>query len=60
MQKEYCEPEDLLADESFLAPHVAKARDALGLSAFDGEEAAGRGLSAEARLAEARAWLTAR
>ena len=45
------------ADEAFLAPLIARAREALGLLAFDADETAGRNLSDEARLAEARAWL---
>jgi hypothetical protein len=44
-------------DEAFLAPLIAKARDALGAEAFAAAEAAGRALSYEAALAEARAWL---
>jgi hypothetical protein len=45
------------ADEAFLAPHVARARDALGAPAFTAAEGVGRALSADAALAETRAWL---
>ena len=44
-------------DEAFLAPLIAKAREALGAAEFAAAEAAGRALSYEAGLAEARAWL---
>ena len=46
------------ADEAFLAPLVAKARDALGATAFAAAERAGRTLSYEQAMDEARAWLT--
>ena len=45
------------ADEAFLAPLVTKAQTALGLEAFATAEGAGRRLSYEAAMAEARAWL---
>ncbi len=45
------------ADEAFLAPLIAKARDALGEAVFVAAAAAGRTLSYDAALAEARAWL---
>jgi hypothetical protein len=48
------------ADEAFLAPYVTKARDALGVPAFGADEAAGRAISNEAAMAEARAWLERR
>ena len=44
-------------DEAFLTPLVTQAREALGASAFAAAEAAGRTLSDDAALAEARAWL---
>jgi predicted ATPase/DNA-binding winged helix-turn-helix (wHTH) protein len=45
------------ADEVFLAPLIAKAREATGSTAFATAEAAGRAVSYEGALAEARAWL---
>ena len=45
------------ADEAFLALYIAKARAALGVATFGAAEAAGRALSNEAAMAEARAWL---
>ena len=45
------------ADEAFLAPFIAKARDALGEAAFGAAEAAGKALSNEAAMTEAQAWL---
>jgi len=45
------------ADESFLAPRVAKSREALGTTNFDAAEAGGRALAYEEALGEARAWL---
>jgi hypothetical protein len=45
------------ADEAFLEPFIARTRRALGESAFAPAEAAGRGLSYEGALSEARAWL---
>ncbi len=43
------------ADEAFLAPLVAKAREALGEMAFAAAKATGRALAYEAALAQARA-----
>jgi len=48
------------ADEAFIAPLIAKTREALGASAYATAEAAGRSLSDQAALAQARAWLTDR
>ena len=48
------------ADAAFLEPLIAKAREALGESAFAAAEAVGRRLSCEASIAEARAWLESR
>jgi len=45
------------ADDAFLAPHIVKARDVLGMTTFAAAEAAGRALSNDAATAEARAWL---
>ena len=47
-------------DEAFLAPRVAEAREALGEAAFAAAAAAGRALSYEDALGEARAWLEKR
>jgi predicted ATPase/class 3 adenylate cyclase len=47
------------ADEAFLAPLVAKARQALGTTAFTAFEAVGRALSYEEAMTAARAWLKA-
>ncbi len=44
-------------DEELVVPLIAKARAALGTSAFTAAEAAGRALSYVAALAETRAWL---
>jgi non-specific serine/threonine protein kinase len=44
------------ADEAFLTPLIAKARDALG-AAFAQAEAAGRALSYDGAISRARAWL---
>jgi tetratricopeptide (TPR) repeat protein len=44
-------------DEAFLAPLIAKAREALGESTFAAAESAGRSLSYEAATSEAREWL---
>ena len=41
-------------DEAFLAPLIARAREALGEAAFAAAEAAGRALSCEESTAEAR------
>jgi hypothetical protein len=46
------------ADEAFLKPLLAKARDALGAPAFSAAEAAGRALPYEDAIAAVRAWLT--
>jgi predicted ATPase/class 3 adenylate cyclase len=45
------------ADEAFLAPLIATARKALGSPTFAAAEAAGRALSHDQSVAEARAWL---
>jgi predicted ATPase/DNA-binding winged helix-turn-helix (wHTH) protein len=45
------------ADEAFLAPLIAKARDAMGEAAFADAEHAGRERSCEDVLAEAGVWL---
>jgi predicted ATPase len=45
------------ADEAFLAPLIARARERLRGSAFDAAEAAGRALSYDQALEEMRAWL---
>ena len=45
------------ADESFLAPLIAKARKALGAVSFTAAERAGRALSHEEAIVAARAWL---
>jgi predicted ATPase len=45
------------ADEAFLAPLIALARGALGDAAFTAAESAGRSLSYEEAIAQARAWL---
>ena len=47
-------------DEAFLAPLIAKAREALGDAPFAAAEAAGRALSYEEALVEARGWLDRR
>jgi tetratricopeptide (TPR) repeat protein len=44
------------ADETFLAPLIATAREALGSTAFAAAEAGGRALSYDQALAEAQAW----
>lgn len=43
--------------ESTLAPRIARARDALGAAAFAAAESAGRSLTYDQAIAEARAWL---
>jgi predicted ATPase/class 3 adenylate cyclase len=48
------------ADEAFLAPLIAKVREALGEAAFVVAEAGGRALSYEEAMAEARGWLEQR
>ena len=45
------------ADEAFLSPLMARAREALGADAFAAAEAAGRALSYDTALAEVRGWL---
>jgi predicted ATPase/class 3 adenylate cyclase len=45
------------ADEAFLAPLIAKAREKLGATAFGAAESAGRVLTYENAVLEARAWL---
>ena len=47
------------ADEASLAPLTAKARHALGETAFANAEAAGCALRYDEAMAEARAWLDA-
>ena len=44
-------------DEAFLAPLVARARDALGAQAFAAAEAAGAANSYDSAQIEVRAWL---
>ena len=46
------------ADEAFLAPLVSQARHALGDEAFGAAETAGRALTSEEALSQARTWLT--
>ena len=48
------------ADEAFLAPRVAKARQVLGATAFATAEAGGRALAYSEAIGEARAWLERR
>ncbi len=48
------------ADEAFLGPLIQKARAMLPSRQFDAAEAAGRALSLEVALAEARSWLSER
>jgi predicted ATPase/class 3 adenylate cyclase len=45
------------ADNAFLAPLIARARDTLGTQQFEGVEARGRTLSYDDAIAEAREWL---
>jgi hypothetical protein len=45
------------ADEAFLAPLVAKARDALGEPPFAAAKSGGRALSYEQAMGEVRTWL---
>jgi predicted ATPase/DNA-binding winged helix-turn-helix (wHTH) protein len=45
------------ADEAFLAPRIAQAREALAAAAFATAEGAGRALVYEEAMGEARAWL---
>ncbi len=44
-------------DDAFLAPRMAQAREALGDAAYADAESAGRALSYEEAMPEARAWL---
>jgi tetratricopeptide (TPR) repeat protein len=48
------------ADDAFLAPLIAGAREALGPAASNGADAAGRALSYAQAMAEARIWLALR
>jgi tetratricopeptide (TPR) repeat protein len=45
------------ADEAFLAPLIARARDALGEAAFAKAECAGRAVGDDEAIGEVRAWL---
>jgi non-specific serine/threonine protein kinase len=45
------------ADEAFLAPLIATARESLGSAAFGAAEAAGHSLSYEEAIVQARTWL---
>jgi tetratricopeptide (TPR) repeat protein len=45
------------ADEAFLTPLIARAREALNAAAFAAAESAGRALSYEEAIGEVRAWL---
>jgi hypothetical protein len=45
------------ADQAFLSPLIARARDALGSAAFAAAEANGRALPYDKATKEARAWL---
>ena len=45
------------ADEAFLAPRIAQAREAMAAAAFVAAEAAGRALVYEEAMSELRAWL---
>jgi tetratricopeptide (TPR) repeat protein len=45
------------ADETFLAPLIATAREALGSTAFGAAEAAGQSLSYEEAIVQVRTWL---
>ena len=48
------------ADDAFLAPLIANARQALGDAAFDSHQLAGSRLSYEEALSQARGWLESR
>ena len=48
------------ADEAFLAPLVARSRDALDAAAFSAAEQEGRALGYDAAIEDARAWLAGR
>jgi len=45
------------ADEAFLAPLIAKTRQAMGEDDFSAAEAAGRALRYEDAMGETRSWL---
>jgi hypothetical protein len=45
------------ADEAFLTPLIAQAKEALGDQRFNAVRAAGRALRTDAAMAEARVWL---
>jgi predicted ATPase/class 3 adenylate cyclase len=45
------------SDETFLAPSLTDTQEALGMTAFQAAEAAGRALSYDEGMAEARMWL---
>ena len=47
------------ADEAFLAPMIARAREALDATSFAAAESRGHELPYEGALADARAWLEA-
>jgi len=47
-------------DEAFLAPLIRRTREALGAAAFAAAESAGRSLSYDEAIAEARSWLELR
>jgi hypothetical protein len=47
-------------DEAFQAPLIRRTRDALGAAAFAAAESAGRSLSYDEAIAEARSWLEQR
>ena len=44
-------------DEAFLAPLIQRTREKLGAAAFAEAESAGRSLSYDEAIAEARSWL---
>ena len=48
------------ADEAFLGPLVTKAREALGTATFVAVESAGRAVTYDDAIAEARSWLLKR
>jgi hypothetical protein len=47
-------------DEAFLAPLIQRTRKALGAAGFAAAESAGRSLSYDEAIAEARSWLEQR
>jgi hypothetical protein len=47
------------ADEAFLAPLIAQARNALGAEAFAAAETSGRAISYEMAMGSSREWLQA-